>query len=112
MEVSEEIRDGILILHLDGNLDMLHAGILKERLNKSIEESNFYIVLDFQKVSFVDSSGFGLLIHTNEKMLKKFNKKLKVCNVNKSVQQIFKISKVGEIVEIYNSLSDAIQSCK
>lgn len=107
MDYTEEVIDNKLILHLDGNLDMLNAGILKERLMEAIQFDHEAIILDMGKVGFVDSSGFGLLIQTNDKLIKKSNRKLRIASVSRSVQQVFRISKIGEVLEIFETLDEA-----
>jgi anti-sigma B factor antagonist len=109
MDYTEEVKDNQLILHLEGNLDMLNAGMLKERMMVAIDSNYLNIILNMEHVSFVDSSGFGLLIHVNEKLKGRYSKKLRIANVSRSIQQIFKISKIGEVVEVFPCLDDALK---
>jgi anti-sigma B factor antagonist len=109
MDYLEERKDNRLILHLEGNLDMLNAGMLKERMLEAVQAEHESIILDMGKVNFVDSSGFGLLILVNEKLKSKGAKKLKIANVSRSIQQVFKISKIAEVVDVYASLDEALQ---
>ncbi len=110
MEYSEERRNSSLILHLEGNLDMLNAGILRDRLLLALDEDLQNIILNLEKVHFVDSSGFGLLIFINDKFFQKTGRKIKISNVAKSIQQVFKISKIGEVIHIYDTLENALNS--
>ncbi|MCC5815303.1 MAG: STAS domain-containing protein [Leptospira sp.] len=110
MDYREEIIDNRLILHLEGNLDMLNAGIFKERMMQAIQEDHDRIIINLEKVSFVDSSGFGLLIIANDKFQKKSGSQLYITNVAKSIQQIFKISKIGDVMHIFDNLESAKNS--
>jgi anti-sigma B factor antagonist len=110
MDYREEILDNRLILHLEGNLDMLNAGIFKERMMQAIQEDHEKIIINLEKVNFVDSSGFGLLILANDKFNKKCGSNLYITNVSKSIQQIFKISKIGEVMHIFDNLESAKNS--
>lgn len=109
MDYREEKLEDKLVLHLEGNLDMLNAGIFRERMLQAIQEDHSYIVLDLEKVSFVDSSGFGLLILANEKFEKKTGNKLRIANVSRGIQQIFRISKIGDVMNIYENIQEAVK---
>lgn len=108
MDYTEEVRREQLILHLEGNLDMLNAGILREKMLSVVGEGYKNIVLDMEKVSFVDSSGFGLLILVNDKLRNRKQNKLRIANVTRSVQQVFKISKIADVVDVYTTLEEAL----
>ncbi|WCL49972.1 STAS domain-containing protein [Leptospira sp. GIMC2001] len=110
MDYTEEVNNNRLILHLEGNLDMLNAGILKERMMEAVVAHYNCIILDMSKVTFVDSSGFGLLIMVNEKLKLDGQNKLRIANVSKSIQQVFRISKISEVVDVYLTLEDATRS--
>ncbi|NCN10718.1 MAG: STAS domain-containing protein [Leptospira sp.] len=109
MDYTEELQNDNLLLHLDGNLDMLNAGILKERMLEAVKNNHNFIILDLSNVGFVDSSGFGLLILINEKLKKLGKNKLRIANVSRSVQQVFRISKISEVVDVFPSLEEALQ---
>lgn len=109
MDYTEEVKNNQLILHLEGNLDMLNAGILKERMMVALDCDYLNIVLNMEHVTFVDSSGFGLLILINEKLKGRYSKKLRIANVSRSIQQVFKISKIAEVIEVFPNLDDALQ---
>jgi len=108
MDYTEESENGNLLLHLEGNLDMLNAGILKERMLEAVNTNYTYIILDLSNVGFVDSSGFGLLILINEKLKNLGKNKLRIANVSRSVQQVFRISKISEVVDVFPTVEEAL----
>jgi anti-sigma B factor antagonist len=109
MDYTEELQQGILLLRLEGNLDMLNAGILKERMMQAVNSDHSNIVLDLSNVGFVDSSGFGLLILINERLKSQGKNRLRIANVSRSIQQVFRISKISDVVDVFTSLDDAMK---
>ncbi|TGM72946.1 anti-sigma factor antagonist [Leptospira mtsangambouensis] len=111
MEYTESKFDGIVVLKLFGNLDMLNAGILKERIKESASQEEHRFIFDLEGVSFIDSSGFGLIMSLNDK-LTELGGGLRIVNVSKTIRQIFRISKISSVIQIFESTEDAINSFK
>ncbi|EOQ89056.1 STAS domain protein [Leptospira yanagawae serovar Saopaulo str. Sao Paulo = ATCC 700523] len=88
---------------------MLNAGILKERIKESASQSEHRFIFDLEGVSFIDSSGFGLIMSLNDK-LTELGGGLRIVNVSKTIRQIFRISKISSVIQIFESTEDAIQS--
>lgn len=109
MEYTESRTDGVIVLKLFGNLDMLNAGILKERIRESQAQKEYCFVFDLEGVSFIDSSGFGLIMSLNDK-LTHAGGGLRIVNVSKTIQQIFRISKISSVIQIFDTTDEAIQS--
>ncbi|MGV3666934.1 MAG: STAS domain-containing protein [Leptospira bouyouniensis] len=109
MEYTESKSNGIVVLKLFGNLDMLNAGILKERIKESASQSEHCFIFDLEGVSFIDSSGFGLIMSLNDK-LTELGGGLRIVNVSKTIRQIFRISKISSVIQIFESTEEAIQS--
>ncbi|TGK47403.1 STAS domain-containing protein [Leptospira kanakyensis] len=111
MEYTESKFDGIVVLKLFGNLDMLNAGILKERIKESSSQEEHRFIFDLEGVSFIDSSGFGLIMSLNDK-LTELGGGLRIVNVSKTIRQIFRISKISSVIQIFESTEEAINSFK
>jgi anti-sigma B factor antagonist len=72
-------------------------------------ESETHIILDLNKLSFVDSSGLGSFLFC----LKRLNQKggdLKLCNVTKPVRILFEMVRFHQIIDIFNSQDEALAS--
>ncbi|MBM9591290.1 STAS domain-containing protein [Leptospira sp. 201903075] len=111
MEYTEFKSNGIVVLKLFGNLDMLNAGILKERIKESASQEEHRFIFDLEGVSFIDSSGFGLIMSLNDK-LSELGGGLRIVNVSKTIRQIFRISKISSVIQIFESTEEAINSFK
>ena len=83
-------------IHLDhGKSVQLCKDCIDEMItNKRI----FNIVFDFINVSFMDSSGIGLIMGRYKK-IKPMNGEIYVCNLSISIQRIFKLSGLFNITK-------------
>jgi anti-anti-sigma factor len=63
MEVTVDPRpDGAMVVRLNGRLDLLAAGKVKQQLVQAVEDGHRRLVVDLGDVKFIDSSGLGALI--------------------------------------------------
>lgn len=104
MNITQDTVDGNTILHLDGRFDFGVRKIFKEAVEGvSVEGSS--VVLDLEKVTFVDSSALGLLVicHQNLK-----TKNVFFCLVNPQtyVKQVLDLANIGKMIPTYQTLAD------
>ena len=68
MQVSEQVNADRVVLHLNGKFDF-HA---RKVFNSAVEHAKVshpdQIVINFSKVSFVDSAGLGLLLLVHKQL--------------------------------------------
>jgi anti-sigma B factor antagonist len=63
MELTvQELADGVAIVSLDGRLNMVTAGRLRDVVSTTVESGFPRVVVDLSGVDFIDSSGLGALI--------------------------------------------------
>ncbi len=111
MEISRRESGDIIILDVNGEIDLYNAPEIKELINKLIEEKKYNVVINLDRVSYIDSSGIGALISSLSN-LKKYQGGLKICNVSGSVRKVFELTKLTSFFEIYESEADAVAAFK
>jgi anti-sigma B factor antagonist len=76
---------------------------LENSLNPLIEQTpGIKIVLNFSKVQFLSSAVLGLLIRISKKIYET-NGQLKLCEINEKIFQVFKITRLDRIFDIFNT---------
>lgn len=112
MHFVETKFDKVLVLTVKGNLvqkddtDRLHS-----RIMEILENNARFIVLDLKHVSIITSLGIGGVIRAL-RTAKEFKGDLKLSAVNASVQKVFEITKLNELIEIHETADDAVKSFK
>ncbi|MBN1899434.1 MAG: STAS domain-containing protein [Spirochaetes bacterium] len=109
MEIKVREVDGITIFNIEGEIDLYNAPTLKDEIKKKIEEQKYNIIINLEKVSYIDSSGIGALISSLSN-LKKYQGGLKITNVTGSVRKVFELTKLTSFFEIYEQDDQAIAS--
>lgn len=100
METIYQKEDKYLILKITEELD--HHTVEKIRRKADYEIEKYIprkVVFDFNKVSFMDSAGIGLILG-RYKNITILGGKLEVVNVNEQVIKILNMSGLSKIIEI------------
>ncbi|MCZ0702679.1 anti-sigma B factor antagonist [Natronobacillus azotifigens] len=96
----EVIDDGLsTIVELVGEIDAYTAPVLKESLLPLTEEAGANIIVDLEKVNYMDSTGLGVFISAL-KSSKEHESKLKLIHLQERVYRLFKITSLDSIITI------------
>lgn len=106
MDIQIREKSDVIILDVNGEIDLYNAPEIKESISKLIERQKFNIVVNLANVSYIDSSGIGALISSLSN-LKKFNGTMKIINLSGSVRKVFELTKLTSFFEIYDSEAEA-----
>ncbi|MCB0281913.1 MAG: STAS domain-containing protein [Calditrichae bacterium] len=110
MHFVENKFDKIMVLTVKGNLvqkeetDKLQArilGILEKKLNN--------VVIDLKNVSMITSLGIGGIIRAL-RTIRDEKGEMKLSGVNESVKKVLEITKLSEIIEIFDTVDEAVKS--
>ena len=64
MDLSLETRheDGHTIIEVGGEIDVYTAPKLRDKITELVGNGNYHLVIDMEKVDFLDSTGLGVLV--------------------------------------------------
>lgn len=101
----------IVILSVAGSLDRNNLMHFKEQVNAYINQDRVKIILDFQQISFCDSTGLvGLLEIVNK--TKELNGWLKVVSVPEKIRELILLLGLNTIIPIHQDVKDALAAKK
>ncbi len=109
MDITKRSKDDVVILDIAGEIDLYNAPEIKDIINGLIEEQKFNVIINLEKVTYIDSSGIGALISSLSN-LKKYQGGLKIINVYASVRKVFELTKLTSFFDIYDSEEEALES--
>lgn len=109
MEIKLEMDNEVIILKLIGSLVANAADALKEQLFKLMEKKYHYIILDFGKVDFIDSSGLGACISIRRELAAQ-NGILACASLNDNVRKVFRMTRADQKITIYETRQEAINA--
>ncbi|NLY43146.1 MAG: anti-sigma F factor antagonist [Clostridiaceae bacterium] len=109
MQVSFKTRNKTLIAEIEGELDHHTSVEIKDKIDKEINRKQYKnLILDFTKLTFMDSSGVGVIIG-RYKNIQKRNGKMLIVNPNPQVNRIITISGVHKIVPVFSDMQGALE---
>jgi anti-sigma B factor antagonist len=62
MDINTRSKGDIIILDIAGEIDLYNAPEIKDIINKLIEEKKYSVIINLEKVTYIDSSGIGAFI--------------------------------------------------
>jgi anti-sigma B factor antagonist len=111
MEIERRENGNVVILDMNGKLDLHSVSEVMDLISKLVEEQKYNVIINLDRVFFVDSSGLGALI-SSVSTLRKYRGDLKIIKVSKSIRNVFELTKLTSIFEIYDSEMDAVSAFK
>ena len=99
MEIIDRQEGDIIVLTLNGRLDLASGATLKENVKKHFENNMTSIHLNFAGIEFVNSSGLGALVSIM-KETRILKGRLTFSNLSSFVQELLDITQLSQIFEI------------
>ena len=106
LDIRTERVDGSCTVTLTGEVDLYTSPHLKEELVKLIDDGCYRIIVDLQNVSFIDSSGLGVLVSALRRTRERDGVVRIVC-ARESTLKIFRITGLDKVFPIFTDDSEA-----
>lgn len=108
MQSSFQVTDDIMVVSVSGELDHHHAAKLREDIDDAMSAFHCkYLVLDLEKVSFMDSSGIGVVLGRYNKVLQKGGR-LAIAGCSEYVEKILFMAGVFSVIEHVKNADEAV----
>jgi anti-sigma B factor antagonist len=108
LNIQQRQNGNLTILELEGNVIMGGGSDkLREAIARLIEENKTDILLNFQNVKYIDSSGTGEIL-SGFNSLNALGGSLKLSNLTPKVLEVLTLSNILPILEVYEDESNAI----
>lgn len=111
LKIESKEVDGVGVIVLEGEVDVYTAPKLKSRLIDMVDEGKYNIVINLQKVEFMDSSGLGVLVG-GLKRVKTHDGSISLVSAQENILKIFRITGLVKVFPIFSSEEEAINSLK
>lgn len=92
-----------------GDLDATNVETVLDKICSLLNEGKIHLVADFKTLRYVNSTGLGILLHLSKSAKEKAGS-FKIANVNENVYEIIEIIGATSLLEIYDSVEEAITS--
>ncbi|WP_411284976.1 STAS domain-containing protein [Lapillicoccus sp.] len=107
LDISTSQRDHHTVVHVGGEIDVYTAPALRERLDEEIERGEHDLVVDLSEVTFMDSTGLGVLVG-RLKLIRVHEGAMRlVCDYDR-VLKVFTITGLDKVFEIFPTVDEAL----
>jgi len=108
LQIDVEYKRQALVVRLSGELDHHSAQTVKATLEEAIERGRVnHIVLSLKDLSFMDSSGLGVILG-RYKQISNRGGKMVVCDINQAVYRLFELSGMFKIIQVEDDERSAL----
>ena len=109
MDLSLETRheDGFTIIEVGGEIDVYTAPKLRDKITELVGTGEYDLVIDMEKVDFLDSTGLGVLVGGLKKVRAHDGSMRLICNQERLLK-IFRITGLAKVFVIHGSRADAL----
>lgn len=104
---SVEQRNGAVVVHLGGELDLYNADDVRGALAQAIDSSPDRIVVDMAEVEFVDSTALGVLIEARSKLGRST---LLLAAPQLETRRTLQVSGLDRHLPVHDSVDDALSA--
>jgi anti-sigma B factor antagonist len=108
-EAIRSNRPGVAVLAARGEIDVASAPELERSLSDLIVEGAEILVVDTSEVSFIDSTGLGVLIGA-EKQMRKGGRQLRLVVTQPQIIKLLALTGLDEVFTVTSSPNEAGQA--
>lgn len=103
-------KDNCVVIEMKGKImGGPDAETFLDDLKKLIDQDKKNIIIDLDKVNFMNSSGIGIIIG-GYKTMKASGGDIKLCNVNKHLNSLLMVSHLNTVFDMHDSLDSAAKA--
>ena len=105
------INDAASVIDVKGELTAFAEGVLMEAYNQASDGRVRAIVLNFEGLEYMNSSGIGLLV-TLLIRINREKQKLLTYGLSEHYRSIFQITRLDDAIGIYETEEEAVEAAK
>ena len=109
MQIKMEDKEGVIVCRLQSDVDISSSPDVREYFEKLTREKKEKILIDFESIDYVDSSGLATFVEILKNM-RAYGGKLKLISLSDKVRGLFEITKLDKLFDIATSEDDALSS--
>jgi len=108
LQLSTEQRGRVAVVRIAGDVDLYSSPQLRKEILKLTSINDARLLVDLDKVTYMDSSGLATLIeglqHTNRN-----NGRIAVTGLRDAVKEIFELTRLDTVFSIYPDTETALE---
>ena len=108
MNVSVEHKNGVMVLAIEGEVDLNTSPNLRRELQTLLQQKTKKLCVDLAAVKYIDSSGIATLIEAQQKMHDSKGE-LRLASIPKKIYSVFELAKLDAFFKIFPDKATALK---
>lgn len=110
LQISTRVpSDPVAIIEIAGELDSSNCNDLREEINHQVAKTRQMLLVDLRAVTFVDSTGLGVLVGGLKKMREREGRFILV-STHPRVKRILEVSGLVKVFSVFQTPEEALAS--
>jgi anti-sigma B factor antagonist len=106
LSLSTRTEGDRTVVGVEGEIDVYTAPKLREQLVELVNAGNYHLIVDMERVDFLDSTGLGVLVG-GLKRVRAHDGSLRLVCTQERILKIFRITGLTKVFPIHESVKDA-----
>lgn len=106
LSISSAERGAVTVVHVGGEIDVYTAPTLREQLDEQIAAGRTSLIVDLENVTFMDSTGLGVLVG-RLKLVRLHGGALRLVCSQERILKVFAITGLDKVFQIFSSVDEA-----
>jgi anti-sigma B factor antagonist len=97
------------VVEVGGEIDVYTAPRLREQLVDLVADGKYHLIVDMERVDFLDSTGLGVLVG-GLKRVRAHDGSLRLVCTQERILKIFRITGLTKVFPIHSSIDEAVNA--
>jgi anti-sigma B factor antagonist len=106
--IAEQRRGSVTVITPQGEIDVATAPGLRHHLDKGIDQDSGPVVVELTSVTFIDSTGLGVLVGA-QKHCDEAGREMRIVVTDPRIRKVFAITGLRDHFEMHDSLEPALR---
>jgi anti-sigma B factor antagonist len=109
LTLSTRSQDDHTVVEVAGEIDVYTAPRLREQLVDLVADGQYHLVVDMERVDFLDSTGLGVLVG-GLKRVRAHDGSLRLVCTQERILKIFRITGLTKVFPIHSTVDEAVRA--
>lgn len=109
MRINQRAFGRAAVIDLDGEIDLFNTAELKQTLQQLVASGQFRIIINMERVSYIDSTGIGVFLSVLKPLREKAGD-LKLAALSAAVQKVFQLTRLNGFFDVHTDIESAEKS--
>lgn len=110
LNIQTNVIKNSIIIQIEGDVDLYSSPQIRKIILEQVDQKRKSLLIDLQGVTYMDSSGVATLVEALQRM-NEYKGKLCIYNIQGTVRDVFELSRLDKVFDIYEDETEARKAC-